>query len=189
MKRIISILLILCFTMGCLTGCGKKKKEQQTDTHQQEQIQQEDLKNKVLEVKITADNIFEYFDYKEFPSFFKEDDGTVSSVSIAYGLALKDVYTAATDSKYKHTLKVSFTGDVVVNKGEYQVDFETLKVYGTTHENYVQSVSHDMKFWPQGDRTTIWTYGTYSSLFANYLTNFAITDASGTIYLKYKYAQ
>ncbi len=188
MKRIIAVLLVLCLCAGCLTGCGKKKKEQQEDAPRQEQTQQEDLKNKVLEVKISMENLFEYFEYKEFPTFYKEDDGTVTSASIAYGLALKDVYTAATDSKYKHSLNVSFTGEVMVNKGDYQVDFDTMQVYGTTEESYVQTVSHDMQFWPKGDRTTIWTYGTYSSLFAIYMANFTITDAKGTVYLKYKYA-
>ena len=188
MKRFISVLLILCLAVGCLTGCGKKKKEQQIEEPAQQQVQQEDLKNKVLEVKITPQNIFDYFDFKEYTTVYKEDDGTPTSASIAYGLALKDVFTAATDPKYKHSLKVSFTADVVVNKGDYQVDFETMQVYGYTEENYVETVSQEMKFWPKGDRTTIWTYGTYSSIFANYMTNFGITDASGTIYLKYKYA-
>ena len=118
----------------------------------------------------------------------KEDDGTVTSCTIAYGLELKDLYTAAMDSQYKHDLKISFTGDVVVNKGDYQVDFDTMQVYGTTNESYVQTVSHDMEFWAKGDRTTVWTYGTYSSLFAIYMTNFAVTGADGTTYLKYKYA-
>ncbi|MBQ7896188.1 MAG: hypothetical protein IJ364_06510 [Oscillospiraceae bacterium] len=188
MKRIISVLLVLCLAVGCLSGCGKKKKQEENVSANTEQVQQESLKDKVLEVDINMENLYDYFEYKEFPTYYKEDDGTVTSVSIAYGLALKDVYTAALDSKYKHDLKLTFTADCVVNKGSYDVDFETLQVYGTTDESYMQTVSHEMQFWPKGDRTTIWSYGTYSSMFAIYMTNFAITSADGTVYLKYKYA-
>ena len=189
MKRIISLLLVLTLAMSCLAGCGKKEEKQSAPEQQsQSQTQDTSLKDVVLKVDINMENLFEYFEYKEYPSYYKEDDGTVTSVTIAYGLELKDIYTAAMDSKYKHDMLVEFTGDVVVNKGSYQVDFDTLQVYGTTDENYVQTVSHQMQFWPKGDRTTVWTYGTYSSMFAIYMTNFAVTSADGTVYLKYKYA-
>ncbi len=189
MKKWISILLIFALSLGCFSGCGKDKEEiTPPAAESQGQTQDTSLKDVVLEVDINMENLFDYFEYKEYPSYYKEDNGTVTSVTIAYGLELKDVYTAATDSKYKHDLLVEFTGDVMVNKGDYQVDFDTLQVYGTTNESYVQTVSHKMEFWPKGDRTTVWSYGTYSSLFAIYLTNFTITSADGTVYLKYKYA-
>ena len=188
MKRIISILLVLAMSLTCFTACGKKKEKEDTQQAAPTQNEEVSLKDTVLKVDITMENLFDYFQYKEFHSNYKQDDGTVTSVNIAYGLELKDIYTAATDSKYKHNMKAKFTADVVVNKGEYQVDFDTLKVYGTTNESYVQTVSHDLEFWPKGDRTTVWSYGIFSTSFANYLTNFVVTDAHGTIYLKYKYA-
>ena len=188
MKRIISLLLVLAVSLSCFTACGKKKEKENTEQTSNTQTQEVPLKDQVFRVDISMDNLFEYFEYKEYVSNYKLDDGTVSSVNISYGLELKDIYTAATDSKYKHNMKAKFTADVVMNEGEYQVDFDTLKVYGTTHSSTMQTVSHDLEFWAKGDRTTVWSYGIFSSTFANYLTNFVITDARGTIYLKYKYA-
>ena len=78
MKRIISALLIICLSIGCFTGCGKKNKDNsKTESPKQDQVQeQQDLKNLVLKVDINMENLYEYFEYKEYPGFYKEDDGT-----------------------------------------------------------------------------------------------------------------
>ena len=46
------------------------------------------------------------------------------------------------------------------------------------------SITHTLKFWPKGDRTTTWTFGNYSDSYILYLENFTVTSAKGSIYLK-----
>ena len=182
-KTVAALLLLFCL---CLTACGREEKAAEQQTAVQTEVT--DPADTIYEVKIDMQNIFDFFEYREYPIPYKNDQGEVTSVQIAYGLALKDVYTAANDSRYKDSLYLEFAGNLVVNKGNYTVDFDTLQVYGETSESFVQPVAESMKFWPKGDRTTIWSYGTYSSMYANYLDSFQITRAEGTIYLKYKYA-
>lgn len=182
-KNFAAVLFLLCL---CLTACGKEEKVVEQSSPVQTEVT--DPADQVYEVKIDMQNLYDFFEYREYPIPYKDEQGEVTSMQIAYGLALRDVYTAANDSRYTDSLYLEFAGNLVVNKGNYTVDFDTMQVYGETMESYVQPVAESMKFWPRGDRTTIWSYGTYSSMYANYLEAFQITRAEGTVYLKYKYA-
>ena len=140
--------------------------------------------NPVFEVKITLDNLYDYFEYREYPAAVKNDNGDISNVQVSYGLALKEGYTAANSSKYKDTMEITFTADGVVNSGSFDVDFASLQYSGTVTGTERSSITHTLKFWPKGDRTTTWTFGNYSDSYILYLENFTVTSAKGSIYLK-----
>lgn len=178
MKRTLIILLTVCLLLS-LCACGKEEAEEPA----QLQAPQE-TPNPVFEVKITLDNLYDYFEYREYPAAVKNDNGDISNVQVAYGLALKDGYTAANSSKYKDTMEITFTADGVVNTGSFAVDFATLQYSGTVTNTERNSITHTLKFWPKGDRTTTWTFGNYSDSYILYLENFTVTSAKGSIYLK-----
>lgn len=178
MKRILIILLTVCLLLS-LCACGKEETEEPS----QLQAPQE-TPNPVFEVKITLDNLYDYFEYREYPAAVKNDNGDISNVQVAYGLALKDGYTAANSSKYKDTMEITFTAEGVVNTGSFAVDFATLQYSGTVTSTERNSITHTLKFWPKGDRTTTWTFGNYSDSYILYLENFTVTSAKGSIYLK-----
>lgn len=178
MKRTLIILLTVCLLLS-LCACGKEEAEEPA----QLQAPQE-TPNPVFEVKITLDNLYDYFEYREYPAAVKNDNGDISNVQVAYGLALKDGYTAANSSKYKDTMEITFTAEGVVNTGSFAVDFATLQYSGTVTSTERNSITHTLKFWPKGDRTTTWTFGNYSDSYILYLENFTVTSAKGSIYLK-----
>lgn len=138
----------------------------------------------VVEVKITLENLYDYFEFREFKTPYKSDEGDVTSMQVSYGLALKDGYTAANTAAHKDTMEIAFTADGVVNSGEFQVDFSTLQYSGSVASTETQPVSGTLKFWPKGDRTVIWPFGFYSGSYAIYLENFTVTSAKGSIFLK-----
>ena len=178
-KRLTALLLALAMCLS-LCGCKKKNKEEKTAAAVSTPVP-----NEVFEVKITMDNLFEFFDYKEYRTDVRGgDDSKILSSQIAYGLQLKEAFTAANDEKHKDTMKLKFEADGVVMHGEYQVDFNTLQYTGTTFTIERTKVSETLSFWPKGDRTTTWAFGNYSSSYILYFENFRVTDVSGSIFIK-----
>ena len=55
---------------------------------------------------------------------------------------------------------------------------------GTTATAEHTHVSEQLRFWPKGDRTTWWAFGNYSSSNIMYFESFAVTKASGSVWLK-----
>ena len=81
-------------------------------------------------------------------------------------------------------MEITFTADGVVNSGNFDVDFTTLQYSGTATSTERTSITQTLKFWPKGDRTTIWTFGNYSDTYILYLENFTVISAAGSVYLK-----
>ena len=141
--------------------------------------------NEVFEVKITMDNLWDYFYFKEYRTDVRsETDSKILSAQIAYGLQLKEIYTAANDEKHKDTMKLKFEADGIVLNGDYVVDFDTLQFTGPTYTSEMTHVSETLSFWPKGNRTSTWAFGNYSTSYILYFQNFTVTDVSGSIFIK-----
>jgi len=179
-RKLIALMLALSMAL-CLCGCKKKNKDKG-----EVQPVGTPVPNEVFEVKITMDNLWDYFYFKEYRTDVRsETDSKILSAQIAYGLQLKEVFTAANDPKYKDTMKLKFEAAGVVLTGEYTVDFNTLQYTGVTHDAQSSKISESLSFWPKGNRTSTWAFGNYSSSYILYLENFAVTDVSGSIFIKY----
>ena len=185
-KRIIALLMAFVMAFS-LCGCKKKdKKNKKEEGSVAVQAVATPTPNEVFEVKITMDNLWDYFYYKEYRTDVRsETDSKILSAQIAYGLQLKESFVAANDPEYKDTMKIKFEAAGVVLTGEYQVDFDTLQYTGLTHDAQSSKVSETLSFWPKGNRTTTWAFGNYSSSYILYFENFTVTDASGSIFIKY----
>ncbi len=169
----------MCITL--LSGCGKKNTAESVVLPDETAAPQ---KSDVQRVQITPANVYNYFDYTEIKSTMKNDNGTISNVQVSYALKLKDEYKPADPELYKNTLEVEFTARGVIRQGEYSVNYDTLEYTGTTNgEPEYTAVNETLTFWPQGARTTAYTYGNYSSTFIIYLENFTVTNAKGYIYI------
>ncbi len=182
MKKATALLLALCM-MLTLCACGGKKKEKTNDGPAVETP----VPNEAFEVKITLENLYDWFEYREFRADVKDENtGAVSSCTIAYGLQLKEGFTAANDPKHRDTMSISFEAEGLVLSGDYQVDFTTERpsYSGTTETEEHTHVSETLKFWPKGDRTTWWAFGNYSSSNIMYFESFTVTKASGSVWLK-----
>lgn len=179
-RKLIALMLAAAMAL-CLCGCKKKNREQATA-----QPVATATPNEVFEVKITMDNLWDYFYYKEYRTDVRsETDSKILSCQIAYGLQLKEIYTAANDEKYRDTMKLKFEADGIVMEGDYVVDFDTLQFTGPTYKADVTKVSETLSFWPKGNRTSTWAFGNYSTSYILYFENFRVTDVSGSIYIKY----
>ena len=180
MKKTIALLLAAAMLLS-LSACGKKKAKEEA-----EETPQAAPSDAVMEVKITLNNLYQYFEYKEYPSAVRGEENTdiISSVQISYGLALREGYTAAREPEYNHTLQVTFIADGVIKSGNFDVDFETLQYSGEEYSVERETVSETLGFWPEGDRTFVWTFGNYSKSNILYLENFQIISATGTVYLR-----
>ena len=180
-KRIIALLLALTVALS-LCGCKRKNKKQEEAVAQPVATA---VPNDPFEVKLTPENLFDYFYYKEYRKDFRGgDDSKILSSQISYGLQLKEQYTAANDPELEDTMKIRFEAAGVVLTGEYMVDFDTLQYTGTTHDAQSSKISEELVFWPKGDRTTNWAFGNYSSSYILYLENFTVTEVSGSVWLK-----
>ena len=183
MKRSLlrALCLLLCLLLAAsVSGCGKRSEPVP------EGLPADAAEDDVVEVRITMANLYDYFEYKEYPAVFRgETNGEISNVQVAYGLALREGWTAANDPKRKDTLRVTFTAEQVVNSGRFTVDFETLRWSGTPSSTERKAVSEELVFWPKGDRTSVWTFGNYSDSYVLYLEHFTVTSASGTVYLRH----
>ena len=180
MRKTIALLLAAAMLLG-LSACGKKK-----DADDNEDTPVISPADTVMEVKISLNNLYQYFEYKEYPSAVRgeENEKIISSVQVAYGLALREGYTAVNSPEYKDTMQVTFTADGVIKTGDFTVDFDTLQYSGTEYSVQRESVSETLGFWPEGNRTFIWTFGNYSKSNILYLENFQVISASGTVYLR-----
>lgn len=180
-KRTIALLLAAAMVFS-LSGCRKKDRKKDEATAQPIATA---MPNDPFEVKLTPENLFDYFYYKEYRKDVRGgDDSKILSSQISYGLQLKEQYTAANDPELKDTMKVRFEAAGVVLTGEYVVDFDTLQYTGTTYNADSSKISEELVFWPKGDRTTNWAFGNYSSTYILYLENFRITEVSGSVWLK-----
>ena len=179
MNRMLCVLLSV-FLLLALTGCGKKQaeeKEEETVTVQE---------NLPFEVKMDLGNLYTYFEYTEIPTFLTDENGDFTSIQIAYGLKLRDGYTAALLPDHKDTMKVTFQADGVLRTGSYTVDFKNMQYSGTTASETVNPITATLDFWPQGDRTIVYTFGNISTSYIMFLQNFTITNVTGSVYLKLK---
>lgn len=179
-KRITALVLVFVMALS-LCGCRKKKDKEENAAMPVATA----VPNQVFEVKLNMDNLFDYFYYKEYRSDVKGDDGKILSSQIAYGLQLKETFTAANDPAKKDTMKLKFEAAGVVLTGDYIVDFDTLDFSGPTYDAQSSKISEELVFWPKGNRTTTWVFGNYSTKYILYLENFKVTDVSGSIYIKY----
>ena len=185
MKRTIALLLALNMLLT-LSACGKSKKNAEP-AESAAPAAVTPAPNDAFEVKITLENLYDWFDYKAFRADVKEENsGEVTSCTVNYGLQLKPGFTAARDPKHRDTMSVRFEAEGVVLSGEFQVDFTTEPptFSGTPATTEHTHVSEQLRFWPKGDRTTWWAFGNYSSSNIMYFESFTVTEASGSIWLK-----
>ena len=180
-----SVLLILLLALCLLTACGKQKEKEASE---------EDVPKgpEIVEVKITGANFYDYFDYKDYPSFATDEDGNITACNLSCGFSLKEGLAAANDPDHKDTLKVSFTADVLSQHGEFSIDFQDA-ASGTVPRYEVLwidpegaqtgTISETLPFWPQGNRTMTWQYGFLSSSYVTTIQNFSVTAVSGSIFL------
>ena len=180
-----SVLLILLLALCLLTACGKQKEKEASE---------EDVPKgpEIVEVKITGANFYDYFDYKDYPSFATDEDGNITACNLSCGFSLKEGLAAANDPDHKDTLKVSFTADVLSQHGEFSIDFQDA-ASGTVPRYEVLwidpegtqtgTISETLPFWPQGNRTMTWQYGFISSSYVTTIQNFSVTAVSGSVFL------
>lgn len=171
-------ILVLFLLVAVLCGCGKGKDKQKNN---------EDILVSAppafYEVDIDLNNIFDYFEFKQYPTYFKNDNGDVTSVQIAYGLELKEGYYALNSPEHKDTMTLKFKADGIINEGEFDINYETLQYSGNISSTEYTTVEETLKFWPKGNRTTVWTFGNFSSSYVIYFQNFYVMEASGKIFI------
>jgi len=180
-----SVLLLMLLTLSLLTACGKQKGTDAPDEDVPEGPQ-------ITEIKITGANFYDYFDYRDYPSFATDEDGNITECNLSCGFSLKEGLTAANDPDHKDTLKVSFTADVLSQHGEFNIDFQdassgTVPRYEALwidpEGTQTGTISETLPFWPQGNRTMTWQYGFLSSSYVTTIQSLSVTAVSGSIYL------
>ncbi len=167
---------LMLLPLFLLSGCGKQKKKEEDDGDDPAGPQ-------IVEVRLNADNFYDYFDYKEYPSYATDEEGKINACNLSYGFALREGLQAANDPEHTDTLRVSFTAEGVSQNGEYEVDFQTLKYSGTTWSEERETISDTLTFWPPGNRTVSYPYGTLSSSYIIMFRSMNVTGVSGSIYL------
>ena len=181
MKRTLALVLALCMLL-CLTGCRRKN---QKETAPAAPAVPTPTPNEVFEVRLTLDNLFTYFDYKEYRADVRDENSSeIDSSTIAYGLQLKPQFTAANDLEHKDTMLLRFEADGVVMSGDFQINFTDLSYTGYADTNERVHVSETLHFWPKGDRTTTWAFGNYSSSNIMFFDSFRVTQVTGSVFLK-----
>ncbi len=171
------VIFILLFILFLLSGCGKQ-------TGEEEDAPEVPSGPQIMEVKITGANFYDYFDYKEYPSYATDEDGNINACNLSYGYSLREGYAAANDPEHKDTLEVSFVADGVSQSGDFSIDFQTLRYSGTPVAEERETISGTLSFWPQGNRTVSYPYGTISSSYIIKLYNFTVTSVGGSIWLR-----
>lgn len=181
MKRTLALVLALCMLL-CLTGCKRKNKK---ETAPAAPAVPTPTPNEVFEVKLSLENLFTYFDYKEYRADVRDENSSeIDSSTIAYGLQLKPQFTAANDLEHKDTMLLRFEADGVVMSGDFQINFTDLSYTGYADTNERVHVSETLHFWPKGDRTTTWAFGNYSSSNIMFFDSFRVTQVTGSVFLK-----
>ena len=70
----------------CLVGCGKKKKAEPSPAP----AVPTPTPNELFEVRLSPENFYTYFDYKEYRADVRDENTSdINSSTIAYGFALK----------------------------------------------------------------------------------------------------
>ena len=180
-----SVLLILLLALCLFTACGKQKEKEASE---------EDVPKgpEIVEVKITGANFYDYFDYKDYPSFATDEDGNITECNLSCGFSLKEGQAAANEPDHEDTLKVSFTADVLSQHGEFSIDFQDAAAGAVPRYEVLWidpegtqtgTISETLPFWPQGNRTMTWQYGFISSSYVTTIQNFTVTAVSGSIFL------
>ena len=181
MKKTAALLLALLLAV-LLAGCGRGKEEAAAPTATPAPTP---TPNEVFEVRLDRNNLYTYFDYKEYRADVRDEStAEINSATVAYGLQLKPQFTAANDPAHKDTMALRFEAEGVVMSGDFDIDFRTLTFTGTPATSERVQVSELLHFWPKGDRTTTWAFGNYSSSNIMYFESFRVTEVSGSIYLK-----
>ena len=181
MKRTLALVLALCMLL-CLTGCKRKNKK---ETAPAAPAVPTPTPNEVFEVKLSLDNLFTYFDYKEYRADVRDENSSeIDSSTIAYGLQLKPQFTAANDLEHKDTMLLRFEADGIVMSGDFQINFTDLSYTGYADTNERVHFSETLHFWPKGDHTTTWAFGNYSSSNIMYFDSFRVTQVTGSVFLK-----
>ena len=182
MKKGFAAILALCMILS-LTACGRREKH--VSPEPAPAAAPVPTANEPFEVRLTLDNLYQYFDYKEFRADVRDEvTSEIDSATIAYGLQLKEQFTAVNDGEHKDTMVLRFSADGVVLSGSFDIDFDDLSFTGTTDSAQTVEIREELHFWPKGNRTTTWTYGNYSSSNIMYLEHFVVTDVSGSVFLK-----
>ena len=178
MKRIITLLLALCMVV-MLVGCKKEEKPEAEPTQPPAPTP---TPNEIFEVKMSLDNLYTYFDYKEYRADVRDENTSeINSSTIAYGLQLKPQFTAANDPAHKDTMALRFEAEGVVMSGDFQINFDDLSFTGIPETSERVQISELLHFWPKGDRTTTWAFGNYSN---SNIMFFDRSQVTGTVYLK-----
>ena len=181
MRRLIALLLTLGM-LFTLCGCGRKKKEAAQTTPPPAPTP---TPNEVFEVKLSPENLYTYFDYKEYRADVRDENSSeINSSTIAYGFQLKPQFTAANDGEHRDTMTLAFEAEGVVMSGEFAINFDDLSFTGTPETSERVHVSELLHFWPKGDRTTTWAFGNYSNSNIMYFDRFDVTHVSGSVFLK-----
>ena len=169
-----SALFLMCCLL--LTACGKNKEDDLSADATPRVPQAE-------EIKITGSNFYDYFDFKEYPNYVTDEDGNINACNLSYGFSLHEGLIAANDPKHKDTLRVSFQAEGISQYGEFDVNYMTLQYSGTPLSEQRENIAETLTFWPQGNRTISYPYGTLSSSYIIRLYNFTVTSVSGSIWL------
>ena len=180
MRRLIALLLALGMALT-LCACGKKKKA----AEETPPPAPTPTPNETFEVKLSLENLYTYFDYKEYRADVRDENTSeINSSTIAYGLQLKPQFTAANDPAHKDTMVLTFEAEGRVMSGDFAVNFDDLSFTGMPETQERVHVSERLHFWPKGDRTTTWAFGNYSNSNIMYFERFDVTQVTGSVFLK-----
>ena len=119
MKRLLALLLALLMAAG-LAACGKNKAKPAEPTATPIPTP---TPNEAFEVRLDLNNLYSYFDYKEYRADVRDETTSeIDSSTIAYGFQLKEQFTAANEEKHKDTMVLRFKADGVVMAGNFEID-------------------------------------------------------------------